>query len=236
MSDDGVGRELLRAAPGMGRIAAATGLRGARSLVGAYARAGTWLARVTMEGQLATPISPPSPRPSRDSSARALRRRGEELLRESADVGLDQDSHPAYRRILDALAPDEARVLRILAQRGAQPAVDVRSGLPLASDLVAQGRTMLAEEAGCRYADRVYAYLNNLHRLGLVWFQREPLRDASAYQVLEAQPEVVEALKEGGRTARTVRRSIVLTPFGEDFCTTCLPLEGPSEDPRPYSP
>jgi hypothetical protein len=43
--------------------------------------------------------------------------------------------------------------------------------------------------------------------------------------VLEAQTEVTEALERGGRTARTVRRSIVLTPFGEDFCAICLPLE-----------
>jgi len=133
-------------------------------------------------------------------------------------------------RILDALAPDEARILRFLAQGGPQPAVDVRAGLPLASELIAQGRTMIAEEAGCRHADRVYSYLNNLHRLGLVWFSREALREARRYQVLEAQPEVTEALKQGGRTARTVRRSIVLTPFGEDFCNICLPLEDATED------
>ena len=68
----------------------------------------------------------------------------------------------------------------------------------------------------------MHAYLNNLNRLGLVWFSREPLEDPLAYQVLEAQPEVVEAMKKG-RT-RTVRRSIHLTPFGDDFCETVLPL------------
>ena len=83
----------------------------------------------------------------------------------------------------------------------------------------------IAEEAGCRHADRVYAYLNNLNRLGLVWFSREPLRDTRRYQVLEAQTQVSDALERGGRTARTVRRSIVLTSFGEDFCAICLPLE-----------
>jgi hypothetical protein len=41
--------------------------------------------------------------------------------------------------------------------------------------------------------------------------------------VLEAQPDVVEAKRSGGR-AKTVRRSILLTPFGEDFCRVCLPL------------
>ena len=84
---------------------------------------------------------------------------------------------------------------------------------------------MTANRKGCRHQDRVHAYLNNLHSLGLVWFSREPLRDARRYQVLEAQAQVADALERGGRTARTVRRSIVLTPFGEDFCAICLPLE-----------
>jgi len=224
MSEDGPARELWRATPGLGRIAALTGLRLAGEAARAYGRTVLRVARAT-SGELpaADTEQAPRPRATRDSSTAALRRRGEELLRESADVRIDQDSHPAYMRILDALAPDEARILRFLAGHGSQPSVDVRSGLPLASELLAQGRTMIAEEAGCRHRDRVYAYLNNLHRLGLVWFLREPLKDAGRYQVLEAQPEVVEALKGGGRTARTVRRSIVLTPFGEDFCATCLP-------------
>ncbi len=68
------------------------------------------------------------------------------------------------------------------------------------------------------------AYLNNLERLGLIWFSHEPLRDPMAYQVLEAQPEVMDAIKTATR-ARTVERSIALTPFGLDFCETCLPLD-----------
>jgi hypothetical protein len=161
-----------------------------------------------------------------DSSTAALRRRGEELLRLSADVRFDEDSHPAYGRILEQIAPDEARILRLLTTEGPQPAVDVRSGVPLiASELVALGLTMIGAEAGCRHLDRVHAYLNNLFRLGLIWFSREPVKDRLRYQVLEAQPEVAEALREAGRTGRTVRRSIHLTPFGEDFCKLALPLE-----------
>ena len=222
--DGGPARELWRATPGIGRIAALTGLRLSGEAARAYGRTLLRVARAaSAEGPRPAAADAPRAPAAGDSSTAALRRRGEELLRESADVRIDQDSHPAYMRILDALAPDEARILRFLAEHGSQPAVDVRAGLPLASELRAQGRTMVAEEAGCRHRDRVYAYLNNLHRLGLVWFLREPLKDATRYQVLEAQPEVAEALKQGGRTARTVRRSIVLTPFGEDFCATCLP-------------
>jgi hypothetical protein len=160
-----------------------------------------------------------------EASPEALRRRGAHLLQLSADVTFDEDTHPAFSRILDELAPDEARILRFLAAQGAQPAIDVRSGGPLNinSQLVAPGITMIGEEAGCRHLDRVRSYLNNLYRLGLIWFSREELEDLNAYQVLEAQPEVAEAMKEAGRGAKTVRRSILLTPFGEDFCDVCLP-------------
>jgi hypothetical protein len=162
---------------------------------------------------------------SADSSRSVLRERGAELLRQSADVSHAEDLHPAYARILDNLSPDEARILRLLATKGPQPAVDVRRGLPLVSELVAPGLNMIAGEAGCRYPDRVHAYLDNLNRLGLIWFSRETLRDQNPYQVLEAQPETLEAMREAGRTARTVRRSIHLTPFGWDFCEVCLPAE-----------
>lgn len=160
--------------------------------------------------------------------AEALRERGAELLRQSAEVDeSDDEYHPAYARILEALAPDEARILRLMAIEGAQPAVDVRSGLPIAigSELIELGQTMIGAEAGLRHTDRVKAYLNNLFRLGLVWFSREPVSDPLRYQVLEAQPDVTEALGKAGRFGRTVRRSIQLTPFGVDFCQTCLPLD-----------
>lgn len=235
----------MRAAPGLARIAASAGLQGAVDAANGASRViraasrGESTAQVLQEsrtelrsylrGWLGVADGLPRPavssRENGDASAAALRRRGEELLRQSADVSDDVDSHPAYMRILEALAPDEGRILRFLARNGAQPSADVRTGLPLASQLVAQGCTMVAEEAGCRHRERVYAYLNNLHRLGLIWFSREPLRDARRYQVLEAQSEVSDALERGGRTARTVRRSIVLTAFGEDFCSICLPLE-----------
>jgi hypothetical protein len=165
----------------------------------------------------------------RDGTAteEALRDRGRELLALSADVTFDEDTHPAYARILDQLAPDEARILRLLFGKGSQPAVDVRTGGPLTvkSELVAPGLTMIGEEAGCRHLERVRSYLNNLYRLGLIWFSREELDQLSRYQVLEAQPDVAEALEKGGRGAKTVRRSILLTPFGEDFCKMCMPRD-----------
>ncbi len=137
----------------------------------------------------------------------------------SAEAG-----HPAYERILGELAPDEARILLLLLEKGPQPSVDVRTGGPIgmvSSQLIAPGLTMIGARSGVRFTEQVPAYLNNLHRLGLVWFSREPLRDPLEYQVVEAQPDVLAAV-HSVKFAKVVRRSIHLTPFGEDFCRTVL--------------
>ncbi len=157
-------------------------------------------------------------------SAAALRARGARLLERSRDVWDDDAGHPAYERILDELAPDEARILLLLLEGGPQPSVDVRTGGPVglvSSQLVAPGLTMIGARAGCRYLDHVPAYMNNLFRLGMVWFSRESLSDPMEYQVVEAQPDVLAAM-HSVRFPKVVRRSIHLTPFGEDFCKTCL--------------
>jgi hypothetical protein len=155
---------------------------------------------------------------------RSLRERGEELLERSRDVWNDEHGHPAFSRILDDLAPDEARILLLLLRGGPQPSVDVRTGGPVglvSSALIAPGMSMIGARAGCRYLDEVPAYLNNLFRLGLIWFSREQLEDPMEYQVVEAQPDVLEAM-HSTRFTKVVRRSIHLTPFGTGFCRACL--------------
>ena len=172
-------------------------------------------------------------------SSEELRRLGAELLRRSADVSDDEDAHPAYERILSELAPDEGRILRLLVEQGAQPAIDVRTaGIPplgIGSELVAGGLNMIGAEAGCRHVDRVHRYLNNLNRLGLVWFSREPVSEQIRYQVLEAQPDALKAIKEA-RRAKMVYRSIHLTHFGEDFCEVCLPIDTAELEALPAQP
>jgi len=159
-----------------------------------------------------------------DDPSSSLRERGADLLARSRDVWQEDAEHPAYARILGDLAPDEARVLMLLLRSGPQPSVDIRTGGPVGrvhSALIAPGLTMIGARAGCRYVERVPAYLNNLHRLGLVWFSREQLTDPMEYQVLEAQPDVLAAL-HAQRFTKVVRRSIHLTPFGDDFCRSVL--------------
>jgi hypothetical protein len=242
---EGEDRDLLASAPALVRLAVAAYLR----TLGWTAGASLNLLRAMLSGEAVDALTHeareqlkrllgvsdleqrmerlPEPGAERNGNhAAQLKERGAELLERSADVDEYEDAHPAYERILTSLAPDEARILRLMAIEGARASVDVRTWRPLdvGSELVEPGLNMIGQEAGIRHHDRIAAYLNNLHRLGLIWFSREPLDDLGAYQVLEAQPEVQEAMGKAGR-GRTVRRSVHLTPFGRDFCEVCLPLD-----------
>lgn len=159
--------------------------------------------RSSVQSALGSPPPPPTSAAAHHSSAAELRERGAELLRRSADVDFVEDMHPAYERILGELTPDEARMLRFLAREGPQPTVDVRTNRPLGigSELIEAGLSMIGRQAGVRHLSRTNAYLNNLFRLGLVWFSREEV-EPSRYQVVEVQPEVQAAMAKAGRAPK----------------------------------
>jgi hypothetical protein len=225
---------------GLLRIAANAGLSTAQWVVNTSVRTGARVARglaagespAKIAGELGAELRSAAQsvlgvapdEPTHGASAAELRARGAELLRQSSDVHFVEDTHPAYERILGELTPDEARIIRFLYREGPQPTVDVRTNRPLGigSELIEAGLSMIGRQSGVRNLSRTNAYLNNLFRLGLVWFSREEV-EPSRYQVVEVQPEVQEAMSRAGRAPKTIRRSIHLTPFGEDFCQTCLP-------------
>jgi hypothetical protein len=226
---------------GLLRIAANAGLSTAQWVINTSIRTGTRVARGLAAGEsparLASELGTdlravaqsalgvaPSEETPHHASVRELRARGAELLSQSSDVHFVEDTHPAYERILDELTPDEARIVRFLHKEGPQPTVDVRTNRPLGigSELIEAGLSMIGRQAGVRNQNRTNAYLNNLFRLGLIWFSHEEV-EPDRYQVVEVQPEVQEAMAKAGRAPKTVRRSIHLTPFGEDFYQTCLP-------------
>jgi len=250
---------VLRAAPGLARIAVAAWWQTAQWTARASVKTTEAALRAAGNGMTPTEAlqrtrsevrnyarrligisGSPKTDPGRGGASAPLREQGAELLRRSADVYFREDTHPAYERILGDLAPDEARILRLLAIEGPQASVDVRTARPLGigSELIAPGLTMIGAEAGARHPHQVPSYLNNLFRLGLVWFSREPVKSRSAYQVLEAQPDVIEATRKAGR-AKTVRRSVHLTPFGEDFCAVAFDIDREADgelEEQPRSP
>ncbi|GAB3461396.1 Abi-alpha family protein [Actinophytocola sediminis] len=235
--------EVLREVAGLVRIAVNTSLTTTQWLVNTTLQTGARVAKGLAEGESPTRIvteigaelrstaretlgMPDEPPPPAHSSTEDLRARGAELLRQSADVHFVDGTHPAYERILSELTPDEARILRLLATEGPQPVVDVRTNRPLGigSELIESSLSMIGRQAGVRRLTSTNAYLNNLFRLGLVWFSAEEV-EPERYQVVEVQPEVQAAMAKAGRAPKTVRRSVHLTPFGDDFCEACLPMD-----------
>jgi hypothetical protein len=173
------------------------------------------------------------PERSDDGEAQSgdLRGRARELLARSARLDPDDDRHPAFGLILEQLAPDEMRILRVLATSRGQAAIDVEAKAPLGGSRgVARRLSLLGDRAGCRHPERVQLYLDNLLRLGLVQISDEPFEDEELYEVLEAQPDVNEAKEEassGASRAKSLRHRIELSSFGRAFCETCLPLAEP---------
>jgi hypothetical protein len=170
------------------------------------------------------------PRGAGDEGVNSLRRRGAELLDRAADVDDGGEILPGFARIIDQLAPDEARILKLLINEGPQGIVYVNKAGPfgVGAREVARRLSMIGHEAGCLHIELVPAYLDNLVSHGLVAIRRDALEDEMPYQVIEAQPEVIEALRQAGGTVfrgQITRRSVHLTDFGRTFCQVCFPPE-----------
>lgn len=161
--------------------------------------------------------------------AQSLQDRGAALFDRAADVESGGDPvHPGFDRIVDQLAPDEARILKLLVNEGPQAIIYVNKAGPLGLGAreVARRLSLIGNEAGCLRPELVPAYLDNLVRLGLTAIRRDPIPREDVYQVVEAQPEVVAAMKEARGTifrGQTTRRSVHVSDFGRAFCQVCFP-------------
>lgn len=164
------------------------------------------------------------------SDSDRLRRAGEDLLRRSRDVWHEEERHPAFEGILKSIAPDEARMLVLLLKEGPQPTVDVI--VSNSKRVIAGGISMVPGRASLRFPDSMPTYLINLTRLGLLWESDDPVRDLLRYQVVEAQPAVLDAARSV-RRSKVVRKSLHLTPFGVDFAVACFAdVEGLVDRPQ----
>ena len=239
----------LNSVPGVVRVAAGAWFRGATWGVGAGLRAaeragGLSLGALGLAGGAGAEVADGVAEAAKASATRTrerdreerderrtLRARGGERLERAADVDDGDDPiHPGFARIIDQLATDESRILKLLINEGPQGIVYVNKAAPFGFGAreIARRLSMIGHEAGCLHNELVPAYLDNLVSHGLVAIRRDALEDELPYQVIEAQPEVVEALRSAGGTVfrgQVTRRSVHLTDFGKTFCQVCFPPE-----------
>ncbi|MBW3561228.1 MAG: DUF4393 domain-containing protein [Actinobacteria bacterium] len=159
-----------------------------------------------------------------------LRGRFQALIERSQEVAPppEDEPHPAFVRIIDALSPDEARIIRLLCEDGPQPVIAVRS-----SPLIGRGEqtlldnvSLIGEQAGCHLPERTPAYLDNLCRLGVAERHGEELVGNDDYDVLASRPEVAaaeqEIEEERNQRVAIANGQVCLTRLGELLCDVCL--------------
>jgi hypothetical protein len=172
------------------------------------------------------------------TQADALRYRAEELLRRSADVRDVVDVHPAFLAIVEELAPDETRILRLLVNEGPQAVLDFHL-IELSGEIEKVGRvSFVGTNSGLAHPDEIATYLDNLDRLGLVRVARTTVDDENIYEVLASQPEA-DLVKRGGLAGLQVRpgrRSLELTDMGRAFTAAAIPARELSEPPPEPAP
>lgn len=176
------------------------------------------------------------------------------LLATSMDEKTAQEAHPAFVEILRQLTPDEARLIKYLYQGKYLPGYHVPhppaiSGVveafwqPYQVVFELRHFSLLAEKAGCTFADLLPSYLDNLCRLGLTEIIGVTHKDPSdairkLYDELEEQAKVsavkhwrTETLAEWRTDENSfeevesygvVREELRLTALGKQFCKACI--------------
>lgn len=158
-------------------------------------------------------------------SKKDLRTEGKELLRRSAALE-DPNEHPAFKRMLREMAPDEARIVCFLAESGPQPTINVieTNGMSRTSRELSRHVSLVGSEAGCIRPDLTPIYLDNLDRLGLVHHRPFRVGGNEEYELLEAQPGVDGLPEPSGRWVKhkIEHHSIELSQFGQQLHAMCF--------------
>lgn len=155
-----------------------------------------------------------------------LRAMGRELLHRSAGFASPGQEHPAFRTILTSMAPDEARIVRFLAEHDAQPTLDVVEfdrGARTARQL-AYNVSFIGREAGCLRADLTPVYLDHLERMGVVTIRDYAVAPEAEYELLQAQPALSELPATKGLFTRRklAHKGAELSDFGRTFFDVCF--------------
>ncbi len=161
------------------------------------------------------------------TDAELVRRRFDELIERSTHVG-DDAGLPAFLEVVAQLTPDEARILRLLADEGPAPVMDLEavSLVGRSTRTVLSHQTMVADRAGCVRPEEVSTYLANLERLGIVEFRDAELEGHADYQLIEGTPAYRAAARRYREDrlwrARGRRGSLHLSTFGTRFAAICM--------------
>jgi hypothetical protein len=155
------------------------------------------------------------------------------LLATAMDSETSMKAHPAFVEIIKQITPDEAKILRFLAEKGSsfsqQPVADVIFLLKDGSGFlsVTSNQSFIPEDAGCLHIDLGSQYLENLQRLNLIEISSNlRMADEESYSRLQdwfngSDFGITEEHKTRGE-AILQKKLMAKTSFGQQFINSCV--------------
>jgi hypothetical protein len=147
------------------------------------------------------------------------------LLARSLVQSASHGRNEFYAKLLHELVPDEARILSALSDGSAAALVHIeRRGVLVGERRRLENASSIGRTAALTLPHLTSTYVTHLLRLGLVEIGPEAPELKLDYEALLAERTVREALKAaetGPVPARTVRRTLLLSPLGHELWEVC---------------
>ena len=154
------------------------------------------------------------------------------LLASSMTKELAHTAHPAFVRLLQAMTPDEALLLKYLClNRQCASILEVHAYHPddaVGQYLLVRHFSRLGELSGCGYPQLTTSYIDNLVRLGILEILDGTLLEDEykiEYEKLEKMATFDRFEKDIEDVSydqiRTSRKALKFTDFGKQFCAAC---------------
>jgi len=151
------------------------------------------------------------------------------LLATSIDSETAASAHPAFVDIIKSMAPDEAKIMKLLATRSSCPAIDLKITFKEHNGFLTLHRnvSLIGSEAGCQHTQFTANYLDNLSRLGLLEIPYGRfIKDVKVYEPIENDAEVAKLKQQFEGNDKVVfgfdRKKVEVTDFGRQFITACV--------------
>ena len=155
------------------------------------------------------------------------------LLASSMDASSAHRAHPAFVETIRQMTPDEARIMKKLAEAtayavisaGEQGVKNFMTGrVEELYGVYLHHFTFLPNDAGCIYTELFPSYLDNLRRLGLLEvIENYHLGGDDLYAALEEHAERDWKPRNTGRGYPAITRgAILVTALGRQFCDACI--------------
>ncbi|HTK64402.1 MAG TPA: Abi-alpha family protein [Pseudonocardia sp.] len=154
-----------------------------------------------------------------------------ELLQASLYADTNRSRENLHLRILRSMVPDEARILAALADGSRYPLMHIETRGPGAGRTVLANASTVGRVAGVHLNSAVPVYITHMFDLGLV--EEGPQDDelSDQYALLGSEDYARRAESEAQDSNRlgtkVIRRTIHISPLGEELWAACRPSEPP---------